>query len=184
MKRTNLILAILGVVSLLLASALAQGLLPPKAGTYYCYTSQYNPAQAIVYSISYTPAFFGNVILDGKGNCTLTGRNTSGKYLFDKSSGNMTFTGDLKVMRHQNYPSQKNTCLLLYQDLAFVCGLTNNPGKPSEPTAGSTGNKPQASSGKLNEGLTGKILATDKGFYLKDSAGNRVASGNRISWTP
>jgi hypothetical protein len=130
MKRTNLILAILGVVSLLLASALAQQLLPPNAGTYYCYTSQYNPAEAVVYSISYTPAFFGNVILDGKGNYTLTGRKTSGKYMFDKASGIMTFTSDLKIMRYQNYPSQKDTFLLIYQDLAFVCGPTNNASKP------------------------------------------------------
>jgi Tol biopolymer transport system component len=157
MKRTNLILVILGVVSLLLASALAQQLLPPKAGTYYCYTSQYNPAQAIVYSISYTPAFFGNVILDGKGNYTLTGRKTSGKYMFDKASGIVTFTGDLKIMRYQNVPSQKDTFLLLYQDLAFVCGLTNNASKPQ----GSSGTAPATAAAKtLNQGLTGKIMAT------------------------
>ena len=164
MKKANLMLVILGVVSLLLASALAQQLQPPRPGTYYCYTSQYNPAQAIVYSISYTPAFFGNVILDGKGNYTLTGRKTSGKYMFDQATGNMTFTGDLKIMRYQNYPSQKDTFLLIYQDLAFVCGLTNNATKPGEPAAG---NKPQGSGGHtavpaktLNQGLTGKIVAT------------------------
>jgi WD40-like Beta Propeller Repeat len=162
MKRTNLILAILGVVSSLLASALAQQLLPPKAGTYYCYTSQYNPAEAVVYSISYTPAFFGNVILDGKGNYTLTQRKNTGKYMFDKATGIMTFTGDLKVMRYQNVPSQKDTFLLIYQNLAFACGLTNNSSKPGEPAK-----TPQTSSGNtvapaktLNQGLTGKILAT------------------------
>jgi Tol biopolymer transport system component len=169
MKRTNLILVILGVVSLLFASALAQQLQPPKPGTYYCYTSQYNPAQAIVYSISYTPAFFGNIILDGKGNYTLTMRKNTGKYMFDKTTGIMTFTGDLKIMRYQNVPSQKDTFLLIYQDLTFACGLTTDATKPGEPATGQAGkdSKPQGSSGNtaapaktLNQGLTGKILAT------------------------
>jgi WD40-like Beta Propeller Repeat len=174
MKKTNLILVILGVVSLLLASALAQQLQPPKAGTYYCYTSQYNPAQAIVYSISYTPAFFGNIILDGKGNYTLTRRKTTGKYIFDKASGKMTFTGDLKVMRYENDPSQKDRFVLIYKDFAFVCGLSSDAAKPNEPAKGTgqdskpnQGGQAQGSSGNtaapastLNEGLTGKLLLT------------------------
>ena len=169
MKRTNLILVILGVVSLLLASALAQQSLPPKPGTYYCYTSQYDPGGAIVGSISYTPAFFGNIILDGKGNYTLTRRKNTGKYIFDKATGKMTFTGDLKVMRYENDPSQKDRFLLIYKELAFVCGLSSDGTKPGEPATGPAGKetKPQGSSSgtaspasPLNEGLTGKILAT------------------------
>jgi WD40-like Beta Propeller Repeat len=167
MKRTNLILVILGVVSLLLASALAQAFAPPKPGTYYCYTSQYDPNGAIVGSITYNPAFFGNIVLDGKGNYTLTMRKNTGKYIFDKTTGKMTFTGDLKIMRYENYPSQKDTFLLIYEDLAYVCGLSSDATKPNEPAKGND-SKPQGSSGtataapasKLNEGVTGKLLLT------------------------
>lgn len=166
MKRTNLILVILSVISLLLASALAQQLQPPKAGTYYCYTSQYDPSGAIVGSISYTPAFFGNIILDGKGNYTLTMRKNTGKYIFDKTTGKMTFTGDLKVMRYEIDPSQKDRFVLIYKELAFVCGLSSDASKPNEPAKGNDSQSQGSSSGtaapasKLNEGLTGKLLLT------------------------
>jgi WD40-like Beta Propeller Repeat len=171
MKRTNLILVILGVVSLLLASALAQQL-PPKAGRYACYTSEYDPNGAIVGSITFNPAFFGDVILDGKGNYTLTRENIHGKYMFDKATGKMTFTGDLKVMKYENYPSQQDTFVLSYKSLGFVCELQNDDAKPGAPAKpADNGNKPakpaQGSSGntagpasKLNEGLNGKLLVT------------------------
>ena len=173
MNRTNLIVMTVGFF-VLLASVFAQNM-PPKAGTYYCYTSQYDPANAVVYSITYTPAFFGNIILDGKGNYTLTMRKNKGKYMFDKASGKMTFTGDLSIMTYRNYPSQKDTFVLSYEDLGFVCGLSS--GATGSGKAGDQGSKPAQGSGsgssgsgssgssnttaaKLNGGLTGKIVGT------------------------
>ena len=164
MKRTNLIVMTVGFF-VLLASVFAQNM-PPKAGTYYCYTTSYN-GNGLDNPVQVTPAFFGNIILDGKGNYTLTGRKTSGKYKFDKANGKMTFTGDLSIMRYENYPSQKDTFLLSYKDFGFVCGLSSDATSPAKPAQGSTGSSGSiagssatGSVGKLNEGLTGKLLLT------------------------
>ena len=70
MKRTNLIVMTVGFF-VLLASVFAQNM-PPKAGTYYCYTTSYN-GNGLDNPVQVTPAFFGNIILDGKGNYRVFG---------------------------------------------------------------------------------------------------------------
>lgn len=145
-NKAILFLVLLGVFSILIAGALAQRM-PPKAGTYYCYTTTYtleNPVQVI-------PAFFGNLILDGKGHYTLTGRKTSGEYFFNKTTGVLSFTGDLKIMKVEHYTDTR--FWLVYQGLAYDCGLQ---GSNSASTSSNLANPAK----KLNEGLTGKLLTT------------------------
>ena len=142
---------LLGMFSILIAGALAEQM-PPKAGTYYCYTTTYtleNPVQVI-------PAFFGNLILDGKGHYTLTGRKTKGEYFFNKTTGVLSFTGDLKIMKVEHYTNTR--FWLVYQGLAYDCGLQGN-------NSASTSSNQTNPTKTLNQGLTGKLLTTSSYRY-------------------
>jgi hypothetical protein len=74
------------------------------------------------------PAFFGNILIDGKGTYKLTRSGHTGKYGFNKAAAVPTFTGDLKVMKVQGYDSSVGRFFLVYQSLAFQCsgGLTSS----------------------------------------------------------
>ncbi len=126
---------------------------PPEAGSYYCYTTGLSNDPYANNSIQVTPAFFGDIVMDGKGNYSLTRKNTKGRYTFTKSASKLTFTGDLSIMTVSDYTS--NGFSLSYKTFGFNCNLR---GSTTKPTANPSGkNKPNTI---LNEGLTGKILTT------------------------
>ncbi len=158
-KKLNPFLILVGIFSILIAGALAQQM-PPNAGRYSCFTT--NPVYNVItnsFDIQIVPAFFGDLILDGKGRYTLTGRKTSGEYMFNKTTGVLSFTGDLKVMKVERYTSSH--FILVYQSLSYECGLQNT----TSTTTSATSSNQASPAKKLNEGLTGKLVITSSYQY-------------------
>ena len=156
------------VAAILLARSVVFGQeLPPKAGRYYCYTTVYSPSPYQSGAIRVVPAFFGDVILDGKGNYKFSRKSGTGQYAFDRATSKLSFTGDLGLMTVDQYKSKNYSFFLTHNGLAFQCGLQDDtkPAAASEarpadavaPVTATPAAKPVAS---LNEGLTGKILTT------------------------
>jgi hypothetical protein len=85
------------------------------------------------------PAFFGNVEMDGRGAYRLTRTGHSGRYSVNRSTGAVTFTGDLKVMDLRR-KTGRDGFFLVYQDLAFECGNTS-----SSASAGAASGSPAGS---------------------------------------
>jgi hypothetical protein len=81
-------------------------------------------------TITIIPAFFGNIAVDGKGNYRLTGTGHTGKYGFSAAAAVPTFTGDLAIMKVAQYDSRAGRFLLLYQSLAYECGLEGRQTTP------------------------------------------------------
>jgi WD40-like Beta Propeller Repeat len=139
---------------------------PPKAGNYNCFTAVFAVgvgATAVNGKIIYgdaplqpIPAVFGDIIIDGQGNYKLTNAKGIGKYIFNKVTSKLSFTGDLSVMKVEEYNDKKYTFFLIYKDLSFQCSLR---GFVPDQT-----NKDKSIS-ILNEGLTGKILTTTSYKY-------------------
>ncbi len=123
---------------------------PLKAGSYRCFTTAFvsastpNPRDAdwrkanglpplergqratpprVTAPVPIQPAFFGNIVLDDKGSYQLTRSGHTGKVGFDAQTGKPTFTGDLEILKIEGYDSQVFRFFLVYQSLAFECGL-------------------------------------------------------------
>jgi hypothetical protein len=113
----------------------------PKIGEYYCYTTTLETSPFGINPIAVQPAFFGNIILDGKGNYKMTRRPTGGNYSFNKATATLTFTtGDLKIMKVKGYKS--NEFFIQWETNAFHCvnGKNDTPTKPlTNPNASFTG---------------------------------------------
>ncbi len=140
MKRINLLLGFI-IISIYGVNEIFAQDLSPKVGEYYCYTTTLETSPGGINPIAVQPAFFGNIILDGKGNYRMTRRPTGGTYSFNKATSTVTFTtGDLKIMKVKGYKS--NEFFIQYQESAFHCvnGKSNTPDKPlTKPNAGFTG---------------------------------------------
>jgi hypothetical protein len=67
------------------------------------------------------PAFFGNVVMDGRGGYRLTGSGHTGGYAVNRATSAVTFTGDLKIMELRRIEG-RDAFFLVYQDMAFECG--------------------------------------------------------------
>jgi hypothetical protein len=74
-----------------------------------------------------TPAFFGNIVIDGKGGYRLTGTGKTGRYGFNSQTSVPTFTGDLAIMKVRGYNSYRGRFFLVYDSLGFQCGLQGAP---------------------------------------------------------
>jgi hypothetical protein len=75
------------------------------------------------------PAFFGNILIDGKGGYKMTGNGKTGKYGFNAATATPTFTGDLSIMKVRGYNSATGRFFLVYDTLAFQCGLQGAAGQ-------------------------------------------------------
>jgi hypothetical protein len=137
-SKFNLIFSILFVVFLQMSFAQSK---PPVAGSYYCNTTTYEVgAGGINHAtgedifgnnpIKIIPAFFGDIVIDGKGNYRLTQSKHTGKYNFDKANSALTFTGDLSLMKVSGYKS--TGFFISYKGLAYEC---NCRGVKKEPDA-------------------------------------------------
>jgi hypothetical protein len=81
------------------------------------------------------PAFFGNIEFNGRGTYRLTGSGNTGGYSVDRSTQLPTFTGDLKIMDVRPIAGRQNAFFLVYQDMAFECGLASTAAPSSTASA-------------------------------------------------
>jgi WD40-like Beta Propeller Repeat len=168
MKRINLLLFF--ITELIVSVVCISAQQAPKAGEYYCYTTTIQTSPFGINPILVQPAFFGNLILDGKGNYKLTRRAGTGRYSFNKSTSKLSFTtGDLKIMAVSGYKS--DSFQISNNGLAFNC--TTESGNIEKKPGTSPKDSPKIlTSVILNEGLTGKILTTTS--YRADQFGSAV----------
>jgi hypothetical protein len=115
---------------------------PPVAGSYYCNTTTYEVgAGGINHTtgedifgnnpIKIIPAFFGDIVMDGKGNYQLSQSKHTGKYNFDNVNATLTFTGDLKTMKVSGYKS--TGFFITHNSLTYECNCRNAKPQPDMP---------------------------------------------------
>jgi hypothetical protein len=104
------------------------------------------------------PAFFGNVVMDGRGGYRLTGSGHTGGYSVNRTTSAVTFTGDLKVMELRRI-SGRDAFFLVYQDLAFECGNSSGNSSNAGAAAGAT---PQGASAQATAAVGSAIVPTGR----------------------
>ena len=107
-KMVNLVF-LFTMLSALCSITISAQSLPPEVGSYYCYTTGLANDIYANNPIAVQPAFFGDIVMDGKGNYKLTQRNQIGSYIFNKTSSKLTFTGDLSVMTVSEYSRDRKS---------------------------------------------------------------------------
>jgi hypothetical protein len=131
----------------------------PNAGRYSCLTTQLSNAPgALLGSVIFIPAAFGNIILDGKGNYKLPTLKNGGSYKFDKSTSKLTFTtGDLRafITTRPGFDNGKYRFLLTYDTISYECSHQLDGNKSNNLPAG---NQKPAIPAILNNGLRGNML--------------------------
>jgi hypothetical protein len=150
-------MALAACITLVATTTLQAQQTPLQAGSYRCYTSSNAPAGPAVNPrdadwrrsqglpplergqratppmqaplIMIMPAFFGTIVMDGKGNYKTTGTGKTGKYGFNAATATPTFTGDLSIMQVRGYNSATGRFFLVYDTLAFQCSLQGAAGQ-------------------------------------------------------
>jgi hypothetical protein len=111
---------------------------PPVAGSYYCHTTTFTVGAGGLdknfndvngnNALQVLPAFFGDIVIDGKGNYKLSGSGKGGQYTFDKTKGKLNFSGELKSVQVSEY---KSTGFVISQGgFGYICnckGVTPEP---------------------------------------------------------
>ena len=111
------------LVSLCAATtAQAQSTLP-RPGQYYCYTTTAGTAARGPYAIAVLLAFFGKLIVDASGAYRFTGRAGGGRVTLNRTTKQLTFTGDMHAMRGRDYSSDEDSFTLGSDTFSFLCTL-------------------------------------------------------------
>jgi hypothetical protein len=138
---------------------------PLKSGSYRCFTTSSVPVAAVdprdpnwrkanglpplergeravpqvqMPPVMIMPAFFGNIEVDASRNYRLTRSGHTGRVGFDRATSTPTFTGDLKIMQVRGYSTSPFRFFLVYQSLAFECGLQTDDSASPAPAAAPT----------------------------------------------
>jgi hypothetical protein len=113
------------------------------------------------------PAFFGNIEFNGRGTYRLTGSGNTGGYTVDRSTRLPTFTGDLKIMDVRPITGREHAFFLVYQDMAFECGLASaatapvtasGPPRPQTPRTPPRPNGPPATAASFTGHFEGTYV--------------------------
>lgn len=172
------------------ASAAPVGL---KAGTYSCVTmGNFTPRQPSRDSLeeiaraqagnnirpirapqlTFSPAIFGDVMLDGKGNYRATEDSFgAGKYGFDAVKGELRFTGFLGALTQGEYDGEGKSFQVAYKDLGFHCGLAASTNLSQAPVA-----KPQPAVQPQNNNLGSALKTATAADYGGKFIGTYVCS--------
>jgi hypothetical protein len=75
----------------------------PYTGTYYCYTTALVSDPHANNVIGVRPAFFGKLVLDGRGGYTLTAKGQQGRYVYEPRQGKLSFSGTLSAAQVSGY---------------------------------------------------------------------------------
>ena len=101
------------------------------------------------------PAFFGNVELLTKETYRLSGRGSTGGYRFDQANEQLSFTGDLSIMKVSRFDSTRSTFFITYQTLSYQCSLA-----AANAVTPPTLNKSQGQAITSPEDLTGRFVGS------------------------
>jgi WD40-like Beta Propeller Repeat len=142
------------------------------AGRYACMTTQMAVAAGLgrpLGSLTFTPAFFGNVVLDGRGRYQLPSRKNAGTYSVNRDGTSFAFTsGDLRGLSGSRLGIDNGTYRfhITYESLSFECSRQSEPARAGTATAAGPGSASRsAPTGPLNHGLRGNLLvATSNNF--------------------
>ena len=176
-KRSRVFRALLGALSAVLISSTAGAQQAPlKADRYGCSATTLTsavpgraypgrPATFDMPQMISVPALFGDIIIDGRGGYRLPKIGTSGRALFDRASGALSFTGDLSAFKVQRIRDHDAWFALSTSDMRFDCGpYSANGARPhATGTAPATPSAPAAPVRALTPAE--KLTGTFSGVY-------------------
>jgi hypothetical protein len=185
--------AVCALVGLGLANPAAAQSNPPKPGNYRCFTTtmglataQPNPRdesaraargldplkpgeraipQMPITPVLIVPAFWGDIVMKAGGTYNFSGQKGSGGYTFNKATSQLTFTGDLSIMRVTGYNDQNYGFFLTYNGTAYQCGLRGGNGASSPAVSPSTPPKPVARVASIGPALKSATAADLTGHF-------------------
>jgi dipeptidyl aminopeptidase/acylaminoacyl peptidase len=155
-------------LSLCIAVAFGQSAVPPppEKGEYRCIQLNLTAALPLpglppTTTVTSAPSPFGNMVLDGAGQYRMTvGRNASGTYRYDSSTGRVTFTGVLASMTN-TFGTRGATMSFEFrgQGVSFSCSATGS--RQFGDSSGSRTGTIEGGNSRPNGNFVGRIYYAD-----------------------